>query len=318
MTWCILVIRRLIAFIYNHIFELTSPKTYESRLTLSDGIYRSVMEGREKDVPVYLDHLPDDRVHTISDLNRRTRTAERVLKVGDVVQIEKRPTLPAINKKNQAYSRLVTCDYAGQSRYGFRVIMDIQNAMDLPLGYGFNRGGFDFFDDEGTLWGAVLLSAVLIYIILAVLYESFRQPFIILWTVPMAFIGLFLVFFIFDGVFTQGGYFSMIFLIGISVNNAIILLYQLKKEAGERQIPLPRSEIFAVCLSRLRPILVTGATSIGGLLPFLIWFPSETLWHAFALGTVGGLCFSTVGVLLILPALFYKATRFSHVPRSSL
>ncbi len=289
--------------------DVAAVFSYISGLTLSDGIYRSAVEGREKDIPVYLDHLPDDRVHTISDLNRRTRTAERALKVGDVVQIEKRPTLPVIHKKNQAYSRLVTCDYAGQSRYGFRVIMDIQNAMDLPLGYGFNRGGFDFFDDEGTLWGAVFLSAVLIYIILAALYESFRQPFIILWTVPMAFIGLFLVFFIFDGVFTQGGYFSMIFLIGISVNNAIILLYQLQKKAGKRQIQLTRSEIFAVCLSRLRPILVTGATSIGGLLPFLIWFPGETLWHAFALGTVGGLCFSTVGVLLILPALFYKATR---------
>ena len=278
-------------------------------LTLSYGIYRSAIMGQEKDIPIYLDYLAGDRVHTISDLNKRTRSAKRVLKVEDFTRIEKRPTLPVINKKDQAYSRLVTCDYAGQRRYGYQVIWKIQKAMDLPLGYVFNRGGFDFFDDEGTLWGAVLLSAVLIYMILAALYESLRRPFVILCTVPVAFIGLFLVFFVFDGVFTQGGYFSMIFLIGISVNNAIILLYQLQKKAGKHQTALPRSEIFAVCLSRLRPILVTGATSIGGLLPFLVWFPGETLWYPFALGTVGGLCFSTVGVLLILPALFYRATR---------
>ncbi len=277
-----------------------------SSLTLSDGMYRSAIEGQKKDIPVYIDYLLEDRVHTISDLNKQTQAAERVLKVEDIAQIEKRPTLPVIHRRNQAYSRLVTSDYAGLRRYGGRIIMEIQDAMVLPLGYGFNRGGFDFFDDEGTLWGAVLLSAILIYMILAALYESFRQPFVILWTVPMAFIGLFLVFFIFDGVFTQGGYFAMVFLIGISVNNAIILLYQLKKRAVKNLAPLPQSAIFEVCLSRLRPILVTGATSIGGLLPFLIWFPNGTLWHAFALGTVGGLCFSSVGVLLILPALFFR------------
>ncbi len=280
-----------------------------SSLTLSDGMYRSAIEGQKKGIPVYIDYLLEDRVHTISDLNKQTQAAERVLKVEDIAQIEKRPTLPVIHRRNQAYSRLVTSDYAGLRRYGGRIIMEIQDAMVLPLGYGFNRGGFDFFDDEGTLWGAVLLSAILIYMILAALYESLRQPFVILWTVPMAFIGLFLVFFIFDGVFTQGGYFAMVFLIGISVNNAIILLYQLQKRALKNQAPLPQSAIFEVCLSRLRPILVTGATSIGGLLPFLIWFPNGTLWHAFALGTVGGLFFSSVGVLLILPALFFRSKR---------
>ena len=280
-----------------------------SSLTLSDGMYRSAIEGQKKNISVYIDYLPEDRVHTISDLNKQTQAAERVLKVEDIAQIEKRPTLPVIQRKNQAYSRLVTCDYAGLGRYGGRIIMKIRDEMVLPLGYGFNRGGFDFFDNEGALWGAVFLSAILIYMILAALYESFRQPFIILWTVPMAFIGLFLVFFIFDGVFTQGGYFAMVFLIGISVNNAIILLYQLQKRALKNQTPLSKSAIFEVCLSRLRPILVTGATSIGGLLPFLIWFQNGTLWHAFALGTVGGLWFSSVGVLLILPALFYKAKR---------
>lgn len=280
-----------------------------SSLTLSDGMYRSAIGGQKKNIPLYIDYLLEDRVHTISDLNKQTQAAERVLKVEDIAQIEKSPTLPVINRRNQAYSRLVTSDYAGLRRYGSRIIMNIQKAMVLPLGYGFNRGGFGFFDDEGTLWGAVLLSAILIYMILAALYESFRRPFIILWTVPMAFIGLFLVFFIFDGVFTQGGYFAMVFLIGISVNNAIILLYQLQKRAVKNQAPLPQSAIFEVCLSRLRPILVTGATSIGGLLPFLIWFPNGTLWHAFALGTVGGLCFSSIGVLLILPALFFFSQR---------
>ncbi len=280
-----------------------------SSLTLSDGMYRSAIEGQKKGIPVYIDYLLEDRVHTISDLNKQTQATERVLKVEDIAQIEKSPTLPVIHRKDQAYSRLVTSDYAGLRRYGGRIIMNIQKAMVLPLGYGFNRGGFDFFDDEGTLWGAVLLSAILIYMILAALYESFRRPFIILWTVPMAFIGLFLVFFIFDGVFTQGGYFAMVFLIGISVNNAIILLYQLQKRALKNRTPLPQSAIFEVCLSRLRPILVTGATSVGGLLPFLIWFPNGTLWHAFALGTVGGLCFSSIGVLLILPALFFRSQR---------
>ena len=280
-----------------------------SSLILSDGMYRSAIEGQKKDISVYIDYLLEDRVHTISDLNKQTQAAERVLKVEDIAQIEKRPTLPVIQRRNQAYSRLVTCDYAGLRRYGGRIIMKIRDAMVLPLGYGFNRGGFDFFDDEGTLWGAIFLSVILIYIILAALYESFWQPFIILLIVPMAFIGLFLAFYIFDGVFTQGGYFAMVFLIGISVNNAIILLYQLKKKARNNPTPISRSEIFTICLSRLRPILVTGATSIGGLLPFLIWFQNGTLWHAFALGTVGGLCFSSVGILSILPALFYKAKR---------
>ena len=288
--------REDVGTMFNRIFSLTLP----------DGMYRSAIEGQKKGIPVYIDYLSEDRVHTISDLNKQIQAAERVLKVEDIAHIEKRPTLPVINRRNQAYSRLVTCDYAGLRRYGGRIIMDIQDAMVLPLGYGFNRGGFDFFDDEGTLWGAVLLSAILIYMILAALYESFRQPFILLWTVPLSFIGLFLAFFIFDGVFTQGGYFAMIFLIGISVNNAIILLYQLQKRTLKHQAPLPQSAIFEVCLSRLRPILVTGATSIGGLLPFLIYFPNGTLWHAFALGTVGGLCLSSVGVLLILPALFFR------------
>jgi len=149
---------------------------------------------------------------------------------------------------------------------------------------------------------ALGLTLVLIYLVLASLFESYSQPWIILTTVPLGAIGVVGALWVAKQAVNIGALMGAIMLGGIVVNNAIILIdgaNRLQRAAGYH---LSRA-LLAAGTDRLRPICMTTLTTILGLLPMALSRTEEsTLWTPLAITVIGGLTLSTVFTLLVVPA----------------
>jgi len=123
----------------------------------------------------------------------------------------------------------------------------------------------------------------------AALFESLAAPLVVLLTLPLALIGVFLIFFFTGGTFTRTAYIGTIMMAGIVVNNAILIVYHI----GELR-------------QRVRPILMTTLTTVFGLLPLVLFAQNtdENIWNSLALATIGGLLSSTLFVLVAVPVAY--------------
>jgi hydrophobic/amphiphilic exporter-1 (mainly G- bacteria), HAE1 family len=180
--------------------------------------------------------------------------------------------------------------------------------LKLPKDYFWQIGGnYDkMIQTQRELTFALVLSLILVYMILASLFESFTQPFIILATVPMAAIGAIIALRLTNKPVGTGVLIGAIMLGGIVVNNAIVLVdrinfLRLKPEFfGD-----VRRVIVEASLDRLRPIMMTTLTTILGLIPMAIdKSESANLWSPLAITVIGGLTLSTVLTLFIIPCVY--------------
>lgn len=161
----------------------------------------------------------------------------------------------------------------------------------------------DFRESSSSLMFAFILAIVLIFLILAAQFESFKDPFVIMLTVPLAIVGA-LIFMYIKGVtmniFSQIG---IIMLIGLVVKNGILIVEfaNQRQAAGMKKL----EAIHGASVQRLRPILMTSFSSILGMLP-LVFASAEGANGRIAMGTavVGGLIFSTLISLYIVPAVY--------------
>ncbi len=190
----------------------------------------------------------------------------------------------------------------------------------FPKDYFWQFGGnYDkMIRNQKELSFALILSLVLVYMILASLFESFRQPFIILFTVPLAAIGAIAALRISDKPVGTGVLIGAIMLGGIVVNNAIILIDRinsLRRKGGALYSGKGgvRDAVIGACCDRLRPILMTSMTTILGLLPMALdKSESSNLWAPLAITVIGGLSISTVLTLFVIPGVYLV---FEDLPR---
>ncbi|WP_430410675.1 efflux RND transporter permease subunit [Kordia sp.] len=220
--------------------------------------------------------------------------------------IQKQREAESIYKENQEYVRLVEFQYVGASKFGSQLVYDKLKELNkkLPLGYTFDFSDQNWYNNPKDTTNYVyllLLIMGIIYLICTVLFESFTQPFIILSIIPVSFIGVFLTFYLFEFNFDQGGMASFILLSGITVNASIFIVNGfniLKKQFPNRDRMLLYVEAFQ---QKIIPILFTIISTILGFIPFIKDGQSEVFWFALGIGTIGGLLFSLLGILLYLP-----------------
>jgi HAE1 family hydrophobic/amphiphilic exporter-1 len=155
---------------------------------------------------------------------------------------------------------------------------------------------------------AILLAIFMVYLVMASQFESLLHPFVILFSVPFALIGVLATLWIFSVTVSIVVLIGAILLAGIVVNNAIILVdytNQLRREGMAKLEALRRAGSV-----RLRPILMTTATTVLGLLPMAIGFGEGSELRApMALTVIGGLLTSTLLTLLIIPAVYSLVDR---------
>ena len=229
----------------------------------------------------------------------------REVRLADVAQVERRNVLSRILREDQQYQRTVAWEFRGPRKLGDLIRDAVVEATTLPPGYKIeedDRWGWD--EEEKTqVYLAIIFAVLLIYMVTAALFESLAAPFVVLLTLPLALIGVFLIFFYVDATFTRTAYIGTIMMGGIVVNNAILIVYHI----GELRQHMPtREAILQGTLERVRPILMTTFTTVFGLLPLVLFAQSqdENIWNSLALATIGGLISSTLFVLVAIPVAY--------------
>ncbi len=237
-----------------------------------------------------------------------TGNAGTGIRIGDVVAISPKEILARIRRENQQYERTVAYEFRGPTKLGDMVRDAVIESTVLPPGYTIEEDDRWRWSEEEReqIYFVLAISILLIFMVTAALFESLTQPLCVLLTVPMALIGVFLIFFWFNATFTREAYIGVIMMGGIVVNNAILLvdhINQVRREAGMSL----HDSILKGTLERVRPILMTTTTTVLGLLPLVLFSQGvdANIWNALAYALIGGLLSSTIFVLTTTPALYY-------------
>ncbi len=241
-----------------------------------------------------------------------TGPAGRGIRIGDVVAITPEEILARIRREDQQYERTVAYEFRGPRKLGDLVRDAVIDATVLPPGYTIEeRDPWRWSDEQREqIYFVLAVSVMLIYMVTAALFESLTLPLCVLLTVPMALIGVFLMFFYANATFTREAYIGVIMMGGIVVNNAILLVDHINQIRAETGLPLQEA-VTRGTLERVRPILMTTTTTVLGLLPLVLFSQGAdaNIWNALAYALIGGLLSSTIFVLTTTPALYYLFER---------
>jgi len=184
----------------------------------------------------------------------------------------------------------------------------------LPRDFSFNLVG-SFEEQQKSsreMLFSVILSLVLVYMVMACLYESFRDPFVVMFSVPLAAIGVLIVLFLTNTTFNIQTGIGALMLGGIVVNNAIVLVDHINLLRRRDGMEL-RAAIEESGRRRLRPILMTALTTIFGLFPLALGLGEGGEMQAPLARTVlGGLVSATAITLLIVPVVYYEFEHRRH------
>jgi HAE1 family hydrophobic/amphiphilic exporter-1 len=190
-------------------------------------------------------------------------------------------------------------------------------SVDLPPGYRISIGGEerDRAESFRSLRFALILSVVLVYMVMASLFESFLHPFTVMLSLPLAGVGVVLAFWLFGKPLSITAFIGVIMLGGIAVNDSIVLvdrINQLRETA--RTV---RDAIVQAARDRVRPILMTSATTVLALLPMAIGLgEGGELRAPMAIAVIGGLVSSTVMILVVIPVVYELVDRLRPQARS--
>lgn len=182
---------------------------------------------------------------------------------------------------------------------------EIIDNTEIPQEVSMYIGGSyeDQQESFSSLFLLLLLSLMLVYIVMAAQFESFKMPFIIMLAIPFAFTGVVLALLLTNTTLSIVAALGAIMLVGIVTKNGIVLIdfINLMRERGIRLY----DAIAMACRSRLRPVLMTSLTTILGMVPMAISAGegSET-WRPMGIAVIGGMIFSTIITMVIVPAVY--------------
>ena len=178
--------------------------------------------------------------------------------------------------------------------------------MTLPEGYGIVYGGEEeaIRENNRQLTIVVLMAIFLVFVVMAVQYESFVNPFVILLAIPLSLIGVAVLLWATSTPMSAPVLLGVILLAGIVVNNAILLVEYV--EQGRRELGLTREQaVVEAGAVRLRPILMTTLTTASGMLPLALGIgQGSELMQPLAIAVVGGLSVSTLLTLFVVPSAY--------------
>lgn len=232
------------------------------------------------------------------------------LKLKDVIKFEQKKVLSKILREDQQYLRVISFDYKGPYNYASKFKESSMKKMVMPEGYVIkDRQPFIFLQDEEEMNISLMLliALFLIFMITGALFESFGKPMLIMTAIPFAAVGAVLLFYIGEFTFDRGAYAGLLLLVGLSVNNSILLVDYLNKfytGGGFKQS-------VELSYKRVKPIFTTTLTTVTALLPLLIMTDSD-FWQSLGLAILGGILISAVLVIFFIPIMYYgKRESFS-------
>ncbi|MEZ4650981.1 MAG: efflux RND transporter permease subunit [Candidatus Eisenbacteria bacterium] len=313
-----------------------------------DTPWRMFVDGEREQIQLIYEDSESIQYGDLADRVILSPTGEKV-RIGDLVSIDLELSPGDITRDNQRYSVQVNWEFVGTERMRSAYLKDILAGIELPYGYTAEESERQFFtpEEEEELTLMVVLAAVFIFMILAALFESASLPILVMLSLPMALVGVVVLFWLTSSDFDSSARIGLVLLFGIVVNNAILLVSRFRHEAesilrlklgGEPAVsrsllpglrkqlggsdlgvfpPSERVDLLRRAVARgtrikLRSILLTTGTTLVGLLPLLL-FRDETegrdIWVNLALSSTGGLASSLVLILLMVPVLYTMFVR---------
>ncbi len=277
-------------------------------------------EGDEYDI--FLRLRQDDRnaLENVKNTLIRTSTG-RFVSVENLANITIKPGPKNITRKNKERYLTVDCEIYGRSLSD--VVNDIQNGLNkiaIPNGlrYEFAGSAKEQREAFGLLFQAFLLGVLLVYLIMAAQFESFIDPFIIMFSVPFAVTGVFYTLFLTGVTLNVNSFVGIIMLVGIVVNNAIILITVINDLRRHEGYKLTEA-ILTGCSIRLRPILMTTITTMLGVLPMaLSRGEGAEQWVPLGVSLFGGLLVSTLITLILIPTIYFIFERRKAAMKNQL
>lgn len=240
-------------------------------------------------------------------LNSYITVGDKQIRYSQIAEIGQRKAKSSINKKNQEYSMDVAFNFMGSyelsDRFTKQAIEEFNNT--LPIGFKCSNSSFGWYEDKGEQYWLILLIVAIIFFMCSILFESLRQPLVIISLIPLSFIGTFLTFYLFGIDFGTGGFASLVLLSGLVVNAAIYIINEYNNFERSLGVRIGKVRLYVKAFNhKIIPVLLTVLSTILGLIPFLMDGKEEKFWFSFAIGTVGGLLFSLFALISILPILF--------------
>ena len=263
-------------------------------------------EGREIPVRIRFEEEDRERLTELNNFQVPTRDGEMV-PLSSVTDIKMLETSDGIFRRNKRISRSITIDLDPEKATETRgMISALTQQMDLPEGISFGMSQNDLSTNETiqNLKFAAMVSVLFIYLLMGFLFESFVLPLSIILTIPLAGIGVVWSHWLTDKDLDVLGFVGTILLIGVVVNNGIVLVDYINRLRNEG---LERTEaLLKAADRRFRPILMTALTTIIGMIPLTFSEPTEMglSYKSFGLTLIGGMTTATILTLLVVPVFY--------------
>ena len=286
--------------------DVTTASTY-----LRNRINGSVMsyyreDGDEYDIRVRYDKKFRESLEDIENITIYNQMGQGV-KIRDVGTVHETSTPPDITRKDR--ERYVTISGTVAAGYALSDLVEKTNIemekIQMPSGFMWQIGG-TYEDQQETFGDLVLLMAlmvVLVFVIMASQFESLTYPFVIMFSLPFAVLGVIIGLVLTGTPMNIMSMLGILMLIGIVVNNGIVLVdYTLLcRERGMNII----DAVVTAGRSRLRPILMTTLTTVLGMIPMAVGNGvGSEMWNSLGMSVAWGLSFSTLITLILIPTLF--------------
>jgi multidrug efflux pump subunit AcrB len=230
----------------------------------------------------------------------------RYFRMSDFSTSKNEPQKAFITKENQQYEKVIAFDFIGTYAMAQKYLKQAVLNTYLPPGYKLDTDdvAVSRSSDKRNLFICIILGLLLIYMVTSSLYESFRNPFLIYLSIPAGFIGIFLLYSIFELTFTRNALIGVLFVSGIVVNNAIILISRYQR-MQKYYSDLSDIIVSGSCL-HIRPVFLTTMTTLIGFGAMLLFNNQENFWRSIALTGIGGMTTSLLYILFVLPALYFQ------------
>ena len=300
-------------------------------LSLENTATAMTLDGDEYDIVVSSDAKESVTPKDIRNLELEGTDSEGntvYVKLKDIAKVKETKTLPSIERNDQRTYLTVS----GTVKEGYNITLVTDEAkkalkeLALPEGvsYEFNGENETIMEAMVDLVKMMALGFLLVYLIMVAQFQSLKSPFIVMFTIPLAFTGGLLALLIFGKELSIIAMIGLILLMGVIVNNGIVLVDYTNQLRGRGLTK--RQAIIEAGATRMRPVMMTSLTTILGLIVMAIGKTAGTdMMQPIALVCIGGLLYATVLTLLVVPVIYdifngdeYKAVKKEDLDISGL
>ncbi len=293
-------------------YGLTVAQVYQKvQAALAESSSSTTLTTDKKDYPVYVsDEVRES--YTLRDVERLTiegtKDQEKVdVKVNQIADVQEAQSLSAIGRINQ--TRFITVSALVKDGY---ITTNVSNEVtkllddyDLPDGYSIEYNGENetVMEAMGQVMLMMVLAVAFMYLIMVAQFQSLKSPFIIMFTLPLAFTGGFAALLLTGKDVSVIAMIGMVMLAGIIVNNGIVFVDSVNQLIDEGMSM--RYAIVKTGSNRLRPIVMTALTTILGLVPMALGMGMGAgMVQPMALVVIGGLIYGTLLTLIVVPCIY--------------